>query len=96
MNSGNNSLALLSCEITEQFANGSSFEGIETGSRFVQHDEGGIRDELDTDRYTLALTTRQHLSVDTTNLRVHDVIETQFFNDLRYECVLFFVSRREF
>jgi hypothetical protein len=42
MNSGDNSFTLHSRKIVQELANRSSFEGVETGGRFVQHNAAGV------------------------------------------------------
>lgn len=83
-----NSLTLLFGKIVEQLTDGASLEGVEAGGRLVQHDKGGIGNEFHTHRYTLTLTTGEHLSMNTTDLGVLHVVETEFSDDLDDEFVL--------
>ena len=55
MNSADDGLALRTGEFSEQLADLSCLEGIETRRRLVEKNDRWIRDHLDTDGYAFAL-----------------------------------------
>lgn len=93
MDSGNDTLALLASKIVKKAANGASLEGIETGSRFIKQNEGGVGNELNTNGGTLALTTRENLTANITDLRVSQVHETELSLNGTNQKILLIVGR---
>lgn len=69
-------------------ANGASLERVETGGGLIKHDEGGVGNELNTDGGTLALTTRENLTADITNLRVSQMHKTELSLNGTHQSVL--------
>jgi len=96
MDCGHDTLASLSSEVMKQFADATSFEGIESRRWFVQHDKTGVGDKLDTDGGTLALAAGKNLAVDGTNLAVGEVGQPEVFHDLLDELVLVFLVGGQF
>ena len=70
MDCADHSAVLLASEVAQGLHHRGSCEGVETGSGFVKEDQVGVRDQLYTDRGTLALATRDTFDKGTTNTSV--------------------------
>ena len=79
----------------QELANRSSFEGVEAGGRFVQHNAARVRNKLHTDRATFAFTAREDLAMNTTNLTVLNMEQTQLSYDTNHIGILFHFRRRQ-
>jgi len=80
----------------EQLADRSGLEGVQSGSGFIKHDQTGVRDQLDTDGCTFTFTTRENLAVDTTDLTVLNVEQSQLGDDSNDIGILLSFGRCQF
>ena len=62
--------------------NGGCFEAVEAGGRLIQHQQGWVRDQLNSNRGALALTARNRLGQLRPDKCVLTLIQTQLFDDI--------------
>lgn len=89
-------LALSARHIVQQLDDTEGFEAIQACSWIVEQDNRRIRDQLHTDRSTLAFTSRDNFSLDRTDLRVGNEGQTQGENNLFHEGILLCIWNLEF
>lgn len=92
MDGAHNCLTLVPGEVVEKLADRACFKRIETRRGLIQQDHRGVRDELNTDRASLAFTSRQDFSMDVTNLAFGDVSHAELSDDLVHEFVLLIIT----
>ncbi len=88
MDRAHHSLALLAGQSVQELANTARLERVKTGSGLVKEDNGRVRDELNTDGASLALTTREYLFLGVSDHALRDVRHAEIVDDLLHKQVL--------